>query len=296
MISYLDLKKENFYRIENSAEGMQFVTARGWEDLSEILYVYEALGIAPDPELAVQYVQMPSVARDFTNYYALYNRYRQVYHIDDILRGQVPRVTLTEFASAPFDEKLAVMGLLLSRLGEAARETRRQDVVTVALHDAALAVRSRLPEPPAKSMRDIVDVRRATLRRAELAGQEDREQKLLRQTEISRLEEYVKAVDERLESEEQMDAVRVLFAGDTAKRESLADETGRMFDCAFRFLEDAVGQSQELVLFVSEITAGYDTSWYVGEFGCDAYFRHNRELLYDETRQSILDRLKGQNL
>ena len=52
----------------------------------------------------------------------------------------------------------------------------------------------------------------------------------------------------------------------------------------FRFLEDAVGQSQEIVLFVSEITAGYDTSWYVGEFGCDAYFRHNRELLFDLTR------------
>ena len=118
VISYLDLKKENFYRIENSPEGMQFATARGWEDLSEILYAYEALGIAPDTELAVQYVQMPAVARDFTNYYALYNKYRQVYHIDGILHGQVPRVTVSEFASAPFDEKLAVMGLMLSRLGE----------------------------------------------------------------------------------------------------------------------------------------------------------------------------------
>ena len=291
VISYLDLKKENFYRIENSPEGMQFATARGWEDLSEILYAYEALGIAPDTELAVQYVQMPAVARDFTNYYALYNKYRQIYHIDDILHGQVPRVTVSEFASAPFDEKLAVMGLLLSRLGEAARETRRQDAITVALHDAALAVRSRLPEPPVKSLRDIVAIRRATLRRADNAGQEDREQKILWQTEINRLEEYIKAIDESLDSEEQMEAVRMLFAEDTARRESLADETGRMFDCAFRFLEDAVGQSQELVLFVSEITAGYDTSWYVGEFGCDAYFRHNRELLFDQTRQNILDRL-----
>ena len=88
-----------------------------------------------------------------------------------------------------------------------------------------------------------------------------------------------------------MDAVSALFAGDTALRGSLADETGLMFDSAFRFLEDAVGPSQELVLFVGEITAGYDTSWYVGEFGCDAYFRHNRELLFDVTRQNILDRL-----
>ena len=90
-----------------------------------------------------------------------------------------------------------------------------------------------------------------------------------------------------------MDTVRALFSEDTERRESLADETGLMFDNAFRFLEDAVGPGQELVLFVTEITAGYDTSWFVGEFGCDAYFRHNRELLFDVTRQNILDRLSA---
>lgn len=294
VISYLDLKKENFYRIENSAEGMRFATARGWEDLSEILYAYEALGIAPDLELAVQYVQMPSIARDFTNYYALYNKYRQVYHIDEILRGRAARVTLSEFSAAPFDEKYAVMGLLLSRLSESARETRRQDALTAALHDALLAVKERLPEPPAGSVRDIAAVRRASLKRSVDAGQDDREQRTLRQAEINRLEEYGRAADEHPDADAQMDALRALFAGEVEKRESLADETGAMFESAFRFLEQAVGPGQELVLFVTEITAGYDTSWYVGEFGCDAYFRHNRELLFDTARQDILDRISGQ--
>ena len=297
VISYLDLKKENFYRIENSPEGMQFATARGWEDLSEILYAYEALGIAPDTELAVQYIQMPSVARDFTNYYNLYNKYRQVYHVDDILRGQVPKVTVTEFASAPFDEKLAVMGLLLSRLSETSRETRRQDALCSALFDTLTGVKNRLPDAPIDSLSDILAVRRAAIKRAADAGQDDKEQKYLRQAEINRIEDCLKALAETdADAEGQMDALRGLFAAETGRRETLADETGGMFDGAFRFLEEAVGPSQELILFVTEITAGYDTSWYVGEFGCDAYFRHNRELLYDETRQSILDRLKGQNL
>ncbi len=293
VISYLDLKKENFYRIENSPEGMQFATARGWEDLSEILYAYEALGIAPDTELAVQYIQMPAVARDFTNYYALYNKYRQVYHIDDILRGNVPKVTLTEFAAAPFDERLAVMGLLLSRLSESARETRRQDALCAALFDTLAGVKARLPELPADTLPGILEVRRAALRRAADAGQEDREQKNLRQAEIKRLEAYQKALADTDEgAQAQMETLRALFAKETQTRETAADETGRMFDNAFRFLEEAVGPSQELVLFVTEITAGYDTSWFVGEFGCDAYFRHNRELLFDETRQGILDRLR----
>jgi hypothetical protein len=185
------------------------------------------------------------------------------------------------------------MGLLLSRLSEASRETRRQDALCGALYDGLAGIKARLPEAPAESLRDLFAVRRATLKRAADAGQEDREQKNLLQAEINKWDAYEKALDGILEPEAQMDALRDLFAEETARREGLAGETSLMFDSAFRFLEQAVGQSQELVLFVTEITAGYDTSWYVGEFGCDAYFRHNRELLYDETRQSILDRLKN---
>ena len=42
-------------------------------------------------------------------------------------------------------------------------------------------------------------------------------------------------------------------------------------------------------MFVTEITAGSDTSWFVENFGCEAYFRHNKELLFDQTQQRIRD-------
>ena len=37
ILTYLDLKKDAFYSVENTVDGKHFVTARGWEDLSEIL-------------------------------------------------------------------------------------------------------------------------------------------------------------------------------------------------------------------------------------------------------------------
>ena len=43
VISYLELRKENFYRMENTVDGKLFVTARGWEDLSQMIWVYEEL-------------------------------------------------------------------------------------------------------------------------------------------------------------------------------------------------------------------------------------------------------------
>ena len=75
------------------------------------------------------------------------------------------------------------------------------------------------------------------------------------------------------------------------ERADLAQEATAMFDNSFRFLEETFRQSQELVIFVTEITAGYDTSWFVENFGCDAYFRHNQELLFDDTQRRLRDEI-----
>ena len=42
---------------------------------------------------------------------------------------------------------------------------------------------------------------------------------------------------------------------------------------------------------MTEITSGYDTSWFVENFGCSAYFRHNKELLFDDTRHRIREEI-----
>ena len=90
---------------------------------------------------------------------------------------------------------------------------------------------------------------------------------------------------------EEMDALREWFAAEVEQRRAQGAQTGEQFDNTFRFLEKALEQSQELVIFVTEVTAGYDTSWFVENFGCEAYFRHNRELLFDDTRHRIREEI-----
>ncbi|MCI8809480.1 MAG: AAA family ATPase [Oscillibacter sp.] len=294
VVSYLDIKKENFYRVETTQDGLQFATARGWEDLSELLCAYETLGLAAGREVIGQYIQLPRIARDFANYLELYNKYQKIYHVDDILQGTWRPVTVSELRAAPFDEKLSVMGLLLSRLSEAARETRRQDALAEALHGALAAFKESLEAggEPAVILAGLAGERRDTLKRARDAGQLDRERQNLIQQEINVLEDYHKELAKSpAASEEAMDAVRNRFRGEVEKRKALAEEAGRLLDNAFRFLETTFGQGQELVIFVTEITAGYDTSWYVETFGCDAYYRHNRDLLFDDTRHRIREEI-----
>jgi hypothetical protein len=84
-----------------------------------------------------------------------------------------------------------------------------------------------------------------------------------------------------------LDVLRSVMGEAAGRRAELGAAAGAEFDRAFRFLEEALGECQELVIFVTELTAGADTSWFVETFGCDAYFRHNRELFFDETRSRI---------
>ena len=289
VISYLDIRKDHFYRIETTADGLQFATARGWEDLSELILAYEKLGVRVDRNVVEQYIQLPRIAKDFANYLELYYKYQKTYHVEEILQGAWPAITVSELRAAPFDEKISVMGLILSRLGEESRRTRAQDALTQALHGALLELRSRLEnEDPAAVLEELCRARQQSLRQEKDAGRLDKEQRDLTLRTVAALEDYsARLMKEEVPAAGAMDAVRVWFGEEVERRAALGGETGRFFDNAFRFLEEAFAQSQELVLFVTEVTAGYDTSWFVENFGCDAYFRHNKDLLFDATRRRL---------
>lgn len=90
ILSYLEIKKENFYLIETTIDGARFVTARGWEDLSNIIEVYEQLNIPIDEAVVYQYIQHERVAKDFANYLDLYYKYQSDYQMEEILRAIYP--------------------------------------------------------------------------------------------------------------------------------------------------------------------------------------------------------------
>ena len=70
----------------------------------------------------------------------------------------------------------------------------------------------------------------------------------------------------------------------------------RKYDRLVSEWEDTVtlcemAQEEDDASLLPEVTAGYDTSWFVENFGCEAYFRHNRELLFDDTRHRIREEI-----
>ena len=84
IVSFLELKKEYFYHIETTVKGRLYVTARGWEDLSQILYLYEEEKLPVSEALIEQYIRNDKIVKEFGAYYDLYQKYKKDYHVDEI--------------------------------------------------------------------------------------------------------------------------------------------------------------------------------------------------------------------
>ena len=290
VVSYLDIRKENFYKVETTVDGLRFATARGWEDLSELICAYEKLGLQVDRTVVEQYIQMPAIARDFANYLMLYYKYQKTYHVDDILRGEWEIITESELRAAAFDERLSVLGLLISRLNDSAGRVRRQDELTERLYEVLLSCRDTIAVngDPQTVLAAEITRRQAALQLEKDAGRLDKSRRNAEMRLIQTLEAYRSGLEtNRVPTGAAVTVLKTWFGEETADREKLAEAAGGEFDNAFRFLERTFGDSQELVMFVTELTAGADTSWFIENFGCDAYYRHNKELLFNDARRRL---------
>ena len=274
--------------MEAGPEGMQFVTARGWEDLSEILHTYEALGLTADREVVGQYLQMPAIAKDFANYLELYAKYRRVYRVEEILNGSWEALRARELAAAPFDEKLSVLGLVLSRLNESARAAWQLDQLAGLVHESLLRVKAALGQTPAAQIltAELTGLDRQIAAKKE-AGSADRQGMQLLNQAARTLEGYLHTLELEAPAEP-FDRLKELFAETLDQRAAAADETGSYLANAFAFLDESLPGSQELVIFATELTAGFYTSWYIETFGCEAYFAHNKDLLFADTENALL--------
>ena len=141
--AYLELRPQHFYRIQNDVDGPQFVTARGWEDLSAMLTACTKLDLPVDEALIGQYLRHPEVARDFAAYWELYKKYRQDYGVEDILQGRPFAAVLERAQKAAFDERISLVSLLLAGLaGNAwimADGTQLGGVIEIVAHGLLLA-------------------------------------------------------------------------------------------------------------------------------------------------------------
>ncbi|MDO5409854.1 MAG: AAA family ATPase [Lachnospiraceae bacterium] len=122
ILSFLEIKPQDFYRMEAFEEGKYFVTARGWEDLSRMLQVYEELDLPVSAAFVQEFLQYPMAARDFAAYYALYRKYESDYQIPGILSGSFDPEISDRAKAASYEERITLVHLLFEALLERTNE------------------------------------------------------------------------------------------------------------------------------------------------------------------------------
>lgn len=77
------------------------------------------------------------------------------------------------------------------------------------------------------------------------------------------------------------------------ERKKRTEETSEHLSNAFRFLAGAFGEGQELVLFLSDLSAGYYSLKFVSEVGNEEYTKYSRFLLLSDRRAELRDAVKN---
>ena len=247
ILSYLDIRPQNFYRVEADVDGLKFVTARGWEDMSSLMYVYEELGISINAGVVGEFLHNEDIAEDFAAYYDLYNKYRDDYGINNILAGNASPDIYRRMVEADYDERLTVVNLLLDTLNKHFKYA------------------------------------------AELKADTD---------------SWYKSIKEKIkagEDEGAIDKEKAEFSKQAEKLDSVEEQTLAKLENAFDFLEGSkqeisredIGKlDQEMLIFVTGLTTGKESSSFLLVNPCDRYKSYSAMYLKGGRRNQLLKEME----
>lgn len=286
ILSYLEIKKDRFYFVRQDIEGKHYVTARSWEDLSKMLYAYEELHYPIDKALCMEYLSDPELAEDFSLYYSLYQKYKEKYHVPEILRGNEVKDKRL-FLEAPFDEKWSLLSLLNAALQEAFRTYAKEKSLhamlfaflkDVKVKNAEEQVGNKIEEEIRNERKRLSGWREARILSSEEEG--------LHLSYIRGLENFSRTLKEE-GGGAAFSFLKAKFQKMEEERQEKIDEAGKMLSNALRFLGETFGEGQEMILFLTELVKSRYALLFLSDIGNDTYNQYNQYLLLKDKQKSL---------
>ena len=295
ILTYLDVKKKDFYLIETTVDGRNYVTARGWEDLSDAMYLNEECGYPVDEILIGQFLCNKRIVRDFAAYYDLYMKYRQDYAVQDILSGDSDKQIRNRAKKAPFDERLSLMGLLLEAMQHEIDDQVETDDALRALFPVLKEIKTQLTEKSAQeALSDMMVRTKETLEKQQAANALSREEKNNCQFIIMALENDLHELKRR-NIEDSAQAFAYIKDGFDKQvgqlREQIKNISGQLHHL-FAFVDNTFGDGNEMLILVTELTVNYNCAKFISRNGCDDYYKYNKKFMLHERNAQLMQELE----
>lgn len=239
VLTYLELNPEHFYQVEPHAHGRSFVTARGWEHLSELLTAYERLGFPVEDALFAEFLQHDGVAGSFAAFFRLYAQSESKLELAALLRGEAADGA-PELRTLRFDGRLAAVELLLRALGRELTAYGADRAYSGSLTSFLGAAG------------DAAAAREALLRR-ERAAAIRKQCGALPPDEEAAERRFAARVRALLENADDLEALR---REEQSRKQALAEAEQtllRHLQNAIRFVHETFGPGQELLIFLTQL-------------------------------------------
>ena len=293
--TYLDIKKDNFYRVESTVGGKSFVTARGWDDLSQMIRLYEQNGLKVDELLIAQYLQNRTIAKDFAAYYDLFQKYRSDYQVDTILDGSASETIRRHARDARFDERLSLIGLLLDAVSHEMRAVVEEEALMTAYMNALKQLRRELAKPaaaPEAAIETMIGKLNDALESGKKAGSLSAADQKQTQKLMQLLADVKTAVRGAQRGDEAFKIAKADFDARVKALKKSAEKAGKKLSNLFLFAEDVFPDGQEMLILVTELTISRYGARFISRYGCKEYFAHNKELLFYERQKEIINEIQ----
>lgn len=308
--TYLDMKKNDFYRVETNVGGKSYVTARGWEDLSATMLLCEEEGLVVDETLVAQYLHNEKIVKEFTAYYELYNKYKKDYKIEEILEGTNSAQVVERARIAKFDERLSLLGMLLDKLESEMRENLEKSDYLTDLMKLLKIIRTLYDKDGESSDETDVEARmrmqieNQIKNREKLiesmanAGTLSNEDKRKHRAVIRFLETVEKELRMRNSGNEE-EAFALIKTGFDAQVSDMRTENSRIqarLHNLFAFSEVAFMDGNEVLVLMTELTVNAYSSRFISLYGSADYQRHNEDLMLHERQDDIMKEIDALEL
>lgn len=297
ILSYLDLKREDFYVMETTVDGKSFVTARGWEDLSEAMNLYEEENLDVDEVLIGQYLRHPRTARGFSSYYQLYNKYKQEYRIQEILEGNPGADVIRRAREADPEQRVSIMALLL----ETIQQSMRQHQWTESFLKEYMQVIKQMKMDFDLGKKEVEDLFDSAIRGQKIAMEAEEKANSLSdqarygyQQRIRSLREVKRTCrkDNITRQDQALQVLREDFNHLVSGMKERASGVSRQLHHLFNFVEEVFGDGREIRLLVSDLTANRYSAGFIASQGSEDYFKHNKKLMFHEKQEDLLHAIR----
>ena len=310
IVNFLDAHESYFHTVTNNGGEKRFATARGWYDLSEVIKAYEAQRNSPevpkdafivDDKLICQYIQNRIIAKEFSDFYTLFMKYKQDYKVNEILEGRAPEHIKLRARNAAFDEHHALIVILISAILSRIEAVSMRRAVIKNVFEYFKEYKQRL----IAGNDDIVMLIEGSIEKIEdeletskRAGHLTSDRLHIARSTVSELRKYLTRFrSDSMLPRNGIEALSVIKEVYNPCVVALGNETSKtveQLNNIFIFCEEALikpgSEGREMLILVKELTINRTSAMFISDNGCPKYFEYNSKLLISDIDNALMQR------